>query len=273
MKAGDRDPGLQALIQQIAEARGLCCEAYKIGCFKRRLAVRMRASGAQSYGDYAGVLSSDPTEYDRLFDALTINVTRCYRNPETWDRLADRVVPAIWGRRPGGARCWSAGCASGEEPYTLAMLLLEHARRHGGGQECRAQVDATDLDPGSLARAEEASYPRRMLADVPAHLAARYFAPGDPARPVPAVRRLVRFQRHDLLREGPPAGSGAYDLILCRNVAIYFDRPSQERLFAALAAALVPGGYLVLGKVETLWGEARRQLALEDVRERVYRRP
>jgi chemotaxis methyl-accepting protein methylase len=130
-------------------------------------------------------------------------------------------------------------------------------------------VDATDLDPGSLARADAGAYRAPAFDELPADLAARYFTPGATRTVRPEVRAPVRFQRHDLLREPPPAPP--YDLILCRNVVIYFDRPTQERLFLGFADALAPGGVLVLGKVETLFGPARARFRLDDARERIYR--
>lgn len=257
-------------MEQIARARGFRCDAYKEGCLRRRLAVRMRARGAKSYRQYADVLLRDHAEYDRLLDALTINVSRFYRNPETWDVLAGDVLPGLWQRRRGALRCWSAGCAGGEEPYTLGILLLERARR-SSAPAAPPVIDATDYDRMSLARAEEASYPSGALRDLPADLTRRYFRGDEPAALVAAVRRVVRFTRQDLTQEPPPASG--YDLILCRNVIIYFDRPTQDRVCSRLFDALTPGGYLVLGKVETLRGPARRELVLENPRERIYRRP
>jgi chemotaxis protein methyltransferase CheR len=265
------DPGLAALLAQIARARGIDCEAYKASCLRRRLAVRMRARGARTYQDYARVLATDGEEYDRLLDALTINVTKFYRNRETWDALAARYLPELWAARRGAVRCWSAGCASGEEPYTLAILLLECARG-GPGPEARTGplVDATDLDRTSLERAAAGRYRAPAFEEMPPHLTARYCTAGETREVVPAVRALVRFRQHDLLRE--PAPHAPYDLVLCRNVVIYFDRGTQQRLFDGFADALAPGGVLVLGKVETLLGPARSRLRLDDTRERIYRR-
>ena len=270
MSPAGRDPALDRLLDQVARARGFRGEVYKQGCILRRLAVRMRARGAPSYDAYAELLRGDPGEYDRLLDALTINVSRFYRNPETWDALDQTVLPALAAARGGAVRAWSAGCAAGEEPYTLAMLLAEQARRRGR-HDRPPVIDATDVDRASLERAAAGRYPREALKELPAPLTQCYFRPGDPAELVPEVRRLVRFVRHDLVGEAPPAAP--YDLIICRNVVIYFDRPTQERLCAMLADALTAGGYLVLGKVETLRGEARARLVLDDARERIYRRP
>lgn len=266
------DQGFKALTEQISRARAVRCDAYKEKCLRRRIAVRMRARGVHTFQDYGRLLDEDAHEYDRLLDALTINVTKFYRNAETWDRLLQTYLPALWQARRGELRVWSAGCASGEEPYTLAVVLAETARHLGeDALVARCRVDATDVDRLSLERTRAAEFPEQSFSEMPAPLVGRYFSPKPPRRPTDALRGIVRVLRHDLTREPPP--HAPYDLIVCRNVVIYFDRPTQERLFAAFAGALVPGGLLVLGKVESLFGPARERLVLEDPRERIYRRP
>ncbi len=267
------DAAFTELARQIAQTSGFTVGAYKDKCIRRRIAVRMRACGVHTYDDYRALLSRSPGEYERLRDALTINVTRFYRNAETWNLLRRTVLPALFDQPRVEVRVWSAGCASGEEPYTLAMLaadLLDQAGR--SGELSRLTIDATDIDRASLDRARAASYRIEGLAELPAELMRAYIeAAGDQRRVTERVRRRVQVRPHDLIRENPPRTD--YDLILCRNVVIYFDRPMQERLFEAFTNALVPGGYLVLGKVETLFGVARDRLVLVDPRERVYRRP
>ena len=264
----------RALTEKISRARGVCCEAYKSRCLKRRLAVRMRARGVHTFDDYSRVLDGDPREYDQLLDALTINVTKFFRNAETWTALSPYLEDR-WRTHEGGLRVWSAGCASGEEPYTIAIVLAEMARRTDTlGWLPRARVLATDVDRESLERAQAARYPASAFSEMPADLQRRYLEPAaeDGTRaPLETVRRIVAVQRHDLTIGRPPGGP--FDLVVCRNVVIYFDRPTQERLFQQFAAALQPEGLLVLGKVETLLGPARDQLRLEDPRERIYRRP
>ena len=271
MKPAPDDPEFRMLTQQIAHARGIQCDSYKDKCLRRRIAVRMRARGVHTFGEYARLLRDDGREYDHLIDTLTINVTKFYRNPETWNALRAHLVE-LWNAREGALRCWSAGCASGEEPYTIATLLCETARlRQHEAWLARAVVDATDLDRESLQRTEQASYPDGAFQEMPVELRRRWFTEEVPRQPLPPVRKLVHVRKHDLLRERAPRPP--YDLIVCRNVVIYFDRPTQERLFAQFADALAPGGRLVLGKVETLFGPARERLQLADARERIYRRP
>jgi chemotaxis protein methyltransferase CheR len=267
------DAAFAALARQIAQTSGFTVEAYKDKCIRRRIAVRMRACGVHSYDDYRALLSRSPAEYERLRDALTINVTRFYRNAETWNVIRRSVLPALFDRPRVELRVWSAGCASGEEPYTLAMLAAEMLEQAGRGAELsRLTIDATDIDRASLDRAQSACYRREGLTEMPLEVARAYFEDaGEQRRVIDRVRRRVQVRPHDLSRDPPPRTD--YDLILCRNVVIYFDRPMQERLFGAFADALLPEGFLVLGKVETLFGVARDRLALVDPRERVYRRP
>src|SRR5690606_23003079 len=150
---------------------------------------------------------------------------------------------------------WSAGCASGEEPYSIVALFHRHARQQRELDRLRRlEILATDIDERILALARRGAYDDAAFADTPRELRAAYFSAGAPAAVVPDVRALVTFARHDLLRD--PVPRQALDLIVCRNVIIYFDRESQERLFERFVEALAPGGFLVLGKVETLLGSA-----------------
>lgn len=267
----------RALTDKITLARGISCASYKDKCLRRRIAVRMRARGVHSFEAYAALLDQDAKEYDHLLDALTINVTKFYRNPETWAALAPFLAER-WRAQRGNLAAWSAGCASGEEPYSVAVALAETAR--GAGRTIAAmgaghlRVTATDIDRVSLERAQTARYVAGAFSEMPMDLVSRWFEAPDAEglrSPRPEIRTLVSVLRHDLTRDRPP--DPPYDLVLCRNVVIYFDRSTQERLFAMFAAALHPGGILVLGKVETLFGPARELLRLEDPRERIYRKP
>ena len=266
------DRGFRALTEKITLARGVRCESYKEKCLRRRIAVRMRARGVHSFDDYSRLLDSDTREYELLLDALTINVTKFYRNPETWKALMRPHLADLWRARQGHVRAWSAGCASGEEPFTLAVLFAETARlANTGSSLAGVRVDATDIDRLSLERCAAAAYAATAFTEMPIDLVRRYFSADLPRQPNADIRRVVHIATHDLTRQPPPRAP--YDLIACRNVVIYFDRATQERLFDEFARALAPGGILVLGKVETLLGPARERLELVDVRERIYLRP
>jgi chemotaxis methyl-accepting protein methylase len=260
------------LTRKIARDSDFGCAAYKEKCLRRRIAVRMRAHGVHTYGDYARILDTDAGEYERLIDALTINVTKLFRNWETFDAIARLVIPALWDRGDDELRLWSAGCASGEETYSLAILLHRHAvMRAQTSRLSKVSMLGTDIDRGSLEAAERGEYLEPSFADTPVELRRAYFSPTAPHAVHPEVRRLVNFARHDLLRDPPPAGG--VHLITCRNVIIYFDRATQEELFQRFHDALVPGGFLVLGKVETLFGPARSRLVTVESRERIFQRP
>ena len=270
MSTAADDAGLQGLLAQVERDRGLSLRSYKDKCLRRRLAVRMRANGVHSYSDYAAILARRPEEYELLVTALAINVTKFFRNPETYAVLREKVVAPLWAGG-GSVRVWSAGCASGEEPFGIAILFHDVAGPRAAAVKARLRIDATDLDPGALDDLRRATYDRPAVEDLPQPLLERHFSAGPPYRLDPDVAACVRPLRHDLTREPPP--DPPYDLVVCRNVVIYFDRELQERLFHSFTDALRPGGHLLLGKVETLFGPVRERLTLVDARERLYRRP
>jgi chemotaxis protein methyltransferase CheR len=273
MLTGD-DEGFARLRAEIARVSGMQLSDYKEKVLRRRIAVRMRACAIHTYGEYGAHLKKDAAEVEKLKDALTINVTRLYRNPETWEKLRSVVIPELIRKRDAGAKVWSAGCSSGEEPYTLAVCLAEEAERAGRtAWAAQSTILATDIDEIVMGKARAGKYPVSSFLEMPPALASKYFrAAGDTEREVvPTLKRMVEVRRQDLLRE--PAPGSAFDLVVCRNVVIYFDRDGQERLFERFATALAPGGFLLLGKVETLFGPAREMLQLVDVRERIFRRP
>jgi chemotaxis protein methyltransferase CheR len=259
------------LTQKISLERGFGCASYKEKCLRRRIAVRMRARGVHTYSDYARLLDVDVAEYDRLLDVLTINVTKLFRNWEAYASLANNVIPVLWNSDASPIRVWSAGCSSGEEPYSLAVLFHRFAVIGGMQTQIdRVQLVGTDIDRRSLAAAERGEFEESDFADTPDDLRSHYFEEAPPFKVAPTIRSLVRFERRDLLAESIPRRK--YELIVCRNVLIYFDRQTQERLFALFYESLVPGGFLMLGKVETLLGPVRGRFAPVDARERIFQR-
>jgi len=263
------DAAFAALLAKISAERAFHCGSYKEKCLRRRIGVRLRARGVHTYGDYARILDVDAQEYDRLLDALTINVTKLFRNWETYAALYARVIPDLWRVGPP-LSIWSAGCASGEEPYSLAALIHRHATGLGEGDRLAGvTVLGTDIDAASLVRGARGVFAEAAFADTPADWRRLYFSAADPHVADPALRAMIRFERRDLISDPAPGGQ---HLIACRNVLIYFDRETQDQLFLRFHEALVPGGYLVLGKVETLLGATRAMFEPIDARERIFRR-
>jgi chemotaxis protein methyltransferase CheR len=262
---------LDALKGKISSERGFNCRSYKDKCLRRRIAVRMRARGEESLAGYGALLDRDPREYDLLLDALTINVTKFFRNAPVWEAIEERVVPTLF-ERPAPVRIWSAGCASGEEAYSASILLHEWAARHGRARELdRFGILGTDIDRRSLDAARRAEFPELSLDETSPERRERWFsALGPPFRLHEEARRNVDFLQRDVI--SGPAEQGQ-SLILCRNVIIYFDREIQEELFQRFHDGLLPGGFLVLGKVETLLGRARSLLRPVSTRERIFQRP
>jgi chemotaxis methyl-accepting protein methylase len=266
------DPAFDALAKDLTMRTGVSLAAYKPKCLRRRIAVRMRACGVHTYDEYRGVLASTPEEVERLHDALTINVTRFFRNPETWEAVKAIVLPGLLAKA-APIRAWSAGCSSGEEAHTLAMLWADSVERAGHAEWLdRLSIEATDIDRECMLRARAGRYRPDAFVETPARLLERWTRADGDGRVVDArLRARVQVATLDLTRDALPVRR--FDLVVCRNVVIYFDRITQERLFSRFHDALVPGGTLILGKVETLVGPARDMLELVDVRERIYRRP
>ena len=266
------DREFEELTRKISRDRGFACASYKEKCLRRRIAVRMRARGVHTYADYCRVLDSDGAEYDRLLDALTINVTKLFRNWSMFQVLGELVVPTLWNADARAIHVWSAGCSSGEEPYSLAVLFHRYATEQRQlSRFDRIHVLGTDIDRASLVAAERGQFPESGFDETPAELRERYFTAESPFTIASAIKHHVRFERRDLLEEFPQA-AGGFQLIACRNVLIYFDRDTQERLLQRFHEALAPGGFLVLGKVETLLGPVRSRFAAIDARERIFRR-
>ena len=213
------------LTRKISVERGFGCASYKEKCLKRRIAVRMRARGVHTYEEYARILDSDKGEYDRLLDALTINVTKLFRNWDAYASMAENVVPELWKRETPEIRVWSAGCSSGDEPYSLGVLFHRHAATSGMlAQLSRVRILGTDIDRQCLEAADRGEFDEADFADTPEDLRSRYFSRTAPFAIAPVIRSLVRFERRDLLNQPPPTEGGRFDLIVCRNVLIYFDR-------------------------------------------------
>ena len=270
----------QAIHRHLIEQHGLDLSRYKESYLKRRLLVRMRALRLPGIEVYARYLRRHPEELARLQKALSIKVTGFFRNRGCFAFLEEMVVPDLL-RRSASRRhriaIWSAGCATGEEPYSLAALFASVL--DGGAapmsrfeaSRVQIRITATDIDEGALEMARRATFPARSLMGAAPGEAARHFEvrPDGTASPSTRLKRMVRFERESLL---DPIERDDLDLVVCRNVLIYFSLEHQRHILSRFARALSAGGYLVLGRVERLFGEARGHFEVTSARNRVYRR-
>lgn len=244
--------------------------SYKDKYMKRRIAIRVRATRVASLEAYSELIGANERELDLLLKGLTIHVSQFFRNRSTFDKLHLEVLPALFARlrREGReeATIWSVGCASGEEPYTLATILRDWYAAEL--KQFKISLVATDINERILETARRGEYVPERLQEVPVGVRERHFQLREGKYLLSAdVRKMVEFRRGDIFDLATYPES---DLILCRNVLIYFERGEQERILQGLAGALSTGGVLVLGKAETLVGESRRRFATVCPVERIY---
>ena len=245
-----RERELTALLDHLHRTRGLDLSGYKRVGLLRRLTKRMRTVGASGFGDYLQFLDSHPSEFTGLLDTLLINVTAFFRDDLPWDFLRTEIIPQIVAQKgPTEAiRVWCAGCASGEEAYTLAMVLAEAVGLEAFQE--RVKLYGTDLDDDALAKARLGTYTERDLADVAPPLVEKYFDRRDNQLAFRKdLRRCVIFGRNDLMQDAPIS---RVDLLACRNTLMYFDGPTQAKVLARFHFALNEGGFLFLGRAETM---------------------
>jgi chemotaxis protein methyltransferase CheR len=254
-------------------AKGLNCTGYKDDFLRRRFDGRMNVKGISSYAEYAHFLDKNPTECKELLDALTINVSEFFRDPTVWKAFQTTIMPVIIKEKMQAfqreLKIWSAGCADGEEPYTIAISIIDALTYNL--KAFKIEIVATDLDPQSLNRARTGIYSPARLRLAKHSVLQRFFTPVDGGnfRISDEVRKLVTFQSHDLFSLPP---SSPFDVISCRNVMIYFSRELQQTLFRNFHQALSPGGYLILGKVESPIGEYGTLFRCVDLTERIYQK-
>jgi two-component system, chemotaxis family, CheB/CheR fusion protein len=249
------------------ETRGFDFTGYKRSTLMRRIKRRMDAGGLRSIGEYRDHLELEPEEFARLFDSLLINVTGFFRDPPAWEALRDEVLPALLAAkgttRP--IRIWSAGCATGEEAYTLAIIFAEALGVEGFSD--RVKIYATDLDEDALQQARMGTYTERQVADVPDDLRARYFEPAGTRYAFRRdLRRQVIFGRNDLTRDAPIS---RVDLLVARNTLMYFTADTQTNVIKKFHFALSTPGYLFLGKAEMLLNHGDRFVPV-DLRKRLF---
>jgi len=257
------------LLDYLKNTRGFDFSGYKLSSLIRRVRKRMQQIGIESYLDYIDFLEVHPDEFDPLFNTVLINVTSFFRDPQAWQALNDQILPRILEAKGEDqpVRCWSAGCASGEEAYTLAMLLAEKVGDLQFRQ--RVKIYATDVDEEALAQARQGSYSAAAVENLPDGFLARYFEPvGDRFVFRPDLRRSLIFGRHDLVQD---AAISRLDLLVCRNTLMYFNAEMQAKILARFHFALRPSGYILLGKAETLLSH-NTSFRPEDLKSRIFQR-
>ncbi len=265
------DQGFTVLRKRILKERGLDLSQYREKCLKRRIDVRLRATGVHNYPEYMVVLKKDPLEYEKLFDTITINVTDFFRDKSAYRFIETRIIPELLSskKRKGMKiiRAWSAGCAGGAEPYSLAIFFHQVLGKRIG--DYHISIYATDIDKKVIEKAKRAEYEANAVSGVDGKILKRYFNYHLKYTLKEEIKQMVRFKRHDLISEKPIAH---LDIIMCRNVLIYFSRHLQVKLFNRFYKGLNRGGYLVLGKTESLNGVASGLFKPISIRERIYQK-
>jgi chemotaxis protein methyltransferase CheR len=259
-------PGdFEKLLREIAKRTGLNLVGYRDSYLKRRIGVRIKANRLNSYDEYIEFLKKNPTEYEKLLDRLTVNVTEFFRNPSTFEAFRRKVLPALKSKRD--IRIWSAGCASGEEPYSIAIIISEFF-----GKELEkhfVKIYATDIDNMCLSKAFKGEYEAKKMVNVDVEVLNKYFTRvGKKFVVKPEIKRMVFFEKHDILKR---RWVNFFDVVFCRNVAIYFSRDSLEILYRNLYDSLRNGGFLITGKVESIIGDIKNYFEVLDNKEHIYR--
>jgi two-component system CheB/CheR fusion protein len=271
LEAGSPEIGLEFrnLLTYLSNARGFDFRGYKTPSLARRFRKRMDALGAQSFSSYQDYLQAHPNELAILFNTIFINVTGFLRDPVAWDAVRSVALPPIVaGKRPGDAvRVWSAGCATGEETYTLAIILAEEL----GPDEFRQRVKiyGTDVDEEALNTARHAAYTSRQVEGLGPSLLAKYFEYRDGLHLFrKELRPQLIFGRHDLINDPPIS---RIDLLTCRNTLMYLNAETQARVLGRLHFALNDGGFLLLGRAETFMAHDQT-LHPVDLKRRLFRK-
>jgi two-component system CheB/CheR fusion protein len=274
---------METLLEYIKRDRGFDFTGYKRTSLSRRIQKRMTTVGVDSFSDYVDFLEDHPEEFPALFSSVLINVTGFFRDEASWSYLAERVLPDLLARPEPGERAtatlrgvdrsnrqlrvWSAGCATGEEAYTLAMILAEQLGVEAFRE--RVKIYATDVDTDALSKAKRAAYTEHEVANVPETLLGKYFErTGGTYTFRRDLRRQVIFGRHDLTSDAPIS---RLDLLVCRNTLMYLNAEVQTRILKSFHFALNDGGVLFLGRAETLLAHAS-PFAPIDLKRRISRK-
>jgi two-component system, chemotaxis family, CheB/CheR fusion protein len=263
------DESFEALLRYMRDSRGFDFTGYKRTTLMRRVRHRMAHAGYETFEEYLDVLQASSEEFSALFNTILINVTAFFRDPDAWEYIADDVIPRLLAERGPDApiRVWSAGCASGQEAYTLAMLLAENIGPDAFRQ--RVKIYATDVDEEALTEARAATYDAKAIESVPTDLLNKYFEQSN-GRYIfhKDLRRAVIFGRNDLVKDAPIS---RVDLLVCRNTLMYMNAETQRNVLGRLHFALASQGTLFLGHAEMLLSHTDRFTPL-SLKHRIFRK-
>lgn len=264
---------IESVRHHLKRSRGLDISGYSSTFVLRSLRKRVGRSRATDLPDYLRLLRSSEEETTEFIGALSINVTDFFRDAGAFEALSEKVIrPVIKSKVGTGGivRIWSAGCATGQELYTLAMCLEQELKRTGNMENIIGTVTGGDLSKSAIAFARKGVYTKEQVKNVPPQLLLEYFNEKDEKYEVgDRLRRRVRFVNEDLLSE--PV-SRFFDIVVCRNVLIYFSRAMHDQVVMNLHKSLRPNGYLMLGRTESLLGSPRLHYELMDAENRIFRR-
>ncbi|KAA9026125.1 CheR family methyltransferase [Niallia endozanthoxylica] len=245
----------EQFIYKIKIKSGIDLALYKEAQMKRRLTSLYEKKGYNSFEEYFSTINRDQELFNEFLDRITINVSEFYRNNKRWEVLEKNILPKIL-QRTKRPKLWSAACSSGEEPYTLAMIMSNFMPLTD------VRILATDIDENILARAKLGIYPERSLQEAPEDMKKKFFTKdGSFYKVSEEVKRAVSFKKHNLLSD--PYG-GPYDLIVCRNVLIYFTEEAKDLIYHKFSQCLNPGGILFVGSTEQIFNAGQYGFEAED---------
>ena len=264
------EEGLKKILDFIHEYKGLDLNSYRQNFLYRRLRLRLFTTKAKDCLEYIALLKNDAEEYNNFLAALSINVTEFFRDPDVFETVSKDVLSALIARKEAqgnpSLRIWSSACASGEEAYSIAILVKESLKEK---TNFLVRIWASDIDNAALEKAKKGEYQAKELKNIDSEIIKKYFIPlnNNCYRLTDEIRQMVKFQYRNLFGDFPYK---FLDIIFCRNVLIYLDRRQTKDLFNTFSRLLNSSGYLILGKVEMLW--ERNLFAPVNLKTKIYQK-
>ena len=267
------------ILTKLKEQRGFDFTGYRMSMIERRVQKRVYATKSDNLDDYLVYIDNNTDELDKLIDVFTINVSRFFRNSLTFESFGKKVIPDLFQAKAkendNSLRIWSAGCSFGEEPYSVAITLKEYLKKEE--TSINLKIFATDIDKKALVRASKGIYNFESIKKIKYGIFQEYFTEkGGEFSLDPEIKKMVQFSFYDLLdknRLAPPDSIfGGFDIVLCRNVLIYFEADAQKIIFNKLYESLNKNGYLILGEAEVPIEDSKHKFRRENSCCKIYRK-